>query len=126
ILELIPPPASGYGDGTAEPFDRKTTPTFDPIGAAQIAADIAISTLLVPERAARTIEQHGRDSSVPGFDEIVSALVRSTWSGPRAADGYGQAIQEAVQNLLIVRLMDLAANSAASSLVRAECADGPR
>jgi hypothetical protein len=126
ILELIPPPASGYGDGTAEPFDRKTTPTFDPIGAAQIAADIAISTLLVPERAARTIEQHGRDSSVPGFDEIVSALVRSTWSGPRAADGYGQAIQEAVQNLLIVRLMDLAANSAASSLVRADASAGLR
>jgi hypothetical protein len=126
ILALIPPPAFGYGNGTAEPFDRKTTPTFDPIGAAQIAADVAITTLLTPERAARTIEQHGRDASVPGFDEIVSALVRKTWSAPRATDGYGQNIQEAVQNLVIVRLMDLAANSNASSLVRADASAGLR
>ena len=27
---LIPPPAFGYGGGTAEPFDRRTDPTFDP------------------------------------------------------------------------------------------------
>jgi hypothetical protein len=126
ILALIPPPASGYGDGTAEPFDRKTTPTFDPVGAAQIAADIAITALLTPERAARTIEQHGRDASVPAFDEIVSGLVRRTWSAPRASDGYGQAIQEAVQNLVIVRLMDLAANANASSLVRADASAGLR
>jgi hypothetical protein len=126
ILALIPPPAFGYGGGTAEPFDRRTTPTFDPIGAAQISADVAITALLTPERAARTIEQHGRDASVPGFDEIVSALVRRTWSAPRAADGYGQAIQEAVQHLVIVRLMDLAANSDASSLVRAEASAGLR
>ena len=126
ILALIPPPASGYGGGTAEPFESKTTPAFDPIGAAQMAADVAITALLTPERAARTIEQHGRDASVPGFDEIVSALVRRTWSAPRAADGYGQAIQEAVQNLLIVRLMDLAANSSASSLVRADASAGLR
>jgi hypothetical protein len=126
ILALIPPPAFGYGNGTAEPFDRKTTPTFDPIGAAQIAADVAITAVLTPERAARTIEQHGRDASVPGFDAIVSALVRRTWSAPRASDGYGQAIQDAVQNLVIVRLMDLAANSSASSLVRADASAGLR
>ena len=126
ILALIPPPAFGYGNGTAEPFDRKTTPTFDPIGAAQIAADVAITAILTPERAARTIEQHGRDATVPGFDDIVSALVRKTWSAPRAADGYGQNIQEAVQNLVIVRLMDLAANASASSLVRADASAGLR
>jgi hypothetical protein len=126
ILALIPPPAFGHGGGTAEPFERKTTPTFDPIGAAQIAADIAITALLTPERAARTIEQHGRDASVPGFDEVVSALVRRTWSAPRATDGYGQAIQEAVQDLLIVRLMDLATNSGTSSLVRADASAGLR
>ncbi len=126
ILALIPPPASGYGGGTAEPFERRTTPTFDPIGAAQIAADIPITVLLNPERAARTIEQHGRDGSAPAFDAIVSALVRTTWSAPHATDGYGQAIQDAVQNLVIVRLMDLAANPDASSLVRADASAGLR
>ncbi len=56
VLSLIPPTAFGYGDGTAEPFDRRTNPTFDPIGAATIAADVAVSALLQPQRAARVNE----------------------------------------------------------------------
>ena len=62
ILALIPPPASGYGDATAEPFGRRTDPTFDPIGAAQIAADVTLTALLNAQRGARLIEQHGRDA----------------------------------------------------------------
>src|SRR5690606_21441701 len=51
ILDLIPPRAFGYGGGTAEYFGRRTSPDFDPIGAATIAADLAISPLLNPQRA---------------------------------------------------------------------------
>jgi Met-zincin/Domain of unknown function (DUF5117) len=126
ILALIPPAASGYGDGTAETFGRHTDPTFDPIGAAGIAADITITAILQPQRAARTIEQHGRDASVPGLGEIVSSLVQKTWSAPRASDGYGQAIQEAVQSLLVERLMDLASDASAAAQVRAQASAGLR
>ena len=75
ILDLIPPPAFGYGGGTAEAFDRRTDPTFDPIGAATIAADLAISALLQPERAARVNEHAARDTGNPSFSDVVSALV---------------------------------------------------
>jgi hypothetical protein len=126
ILALIPPAASGYGDGTAEPFGKRTDPTFDPIGAATIAADVTLTAILQPQRAARTIEQHGRDATIPGFGDIVSALVQKTWNAPRAADGYGQAIQDAVQSLLIERLMDLAADTSASAQVRAQASAGLR
>jgi hypothetical protein len=126
ILRLIPPTASGYGGGTAETFGRRTDPTFDPIGAATIAADVTITALLQPQRAARTIEQHGRDAGVPGFGDIVSALVRHTWSAPPPSDGYGQAIEEAVQRLLVQRLMDLAADTDASPQVRAHASAGLR
>jgi uncharacterized protein DUF4953/uncharacterized protein DUF5117 len=126
IIALIPPAASGYGAGTAEPFGKHTDPTFDPIGAATIAADVTLTAILQPQRAARTIEQHGRDAAIPGFGEIVSALVQNTWTAPRAADGYGQAIQEAVQSLLVERLMDLAADASASAQVRAQAAGGLR
>jgi Met-zincin/Domain of unknown function (DUF5117) len=126
ILRLIPPTASGYGGGTAEEFEKRTTPTFDPIGAATIAADITITALLQPQRAARTIEQHGRDAAIPGFGEIVNALVQRTWSGAPPADGYGRAIQEAVQSQLVLRLMDLAADAQATSQVRAQASAGLR
>ena len=126
ILALIPPQASGYGDGTAELFDKRTDPTFDPIGAATVAADVVFQAVLNPQRAARLVEQHGRDASIPGFGDVVTALVQRTWGAARPADGYGVAIQEAVQNLAIVRLMDLAADESASSQVRAYAAAGLR
>jgi hypothetical protein len=126
ILQLIPPTASGYGGGTAERFEKRTDPTFDPIGAATIAADITVTALLQPQRAARTIEQHGRDAAVPGFGDIVSALVQRTWAGVRPPDGYGQSIQEAVQSVVVQRLMDLAADTQAGPQVRAQASAGLR
>jgi hypothetical protein len=118
ILTLIPPTASGYGGGTAEKFEKRTDPTFDPIGAATIAADVTVTALLQPQRAARTIEQHARDQSIPGFGDLVTALVQRTWVAAPPADGYGQAIQEAVQSLVVQRLMDLAADTRAAPQVR--------
>jgi hypothetical protein len=126
ILRLIPPTASGYGGGTAERFDKHTDPTFDPLGAASIAADVTLTALLQRERAARTIEQHGREAAIPGFGDVVSAIVQRTWGGAAPADGYGQAVQETVQNLVVQRLMDLAADLQASPQVRAQAAAGLR
>src|SRR5258708_18544514 len=124
MMQLIPPTASGYGGGTAEAYEKRTAWVFDPIGAATIAADIAVRALLQPQRAARTIEQHGRDQSVPGFGDVVNAIVQRTWSAARPADGYGQAIQEAVQSLVVERLMDLAADTQAAPQVRAHASAG--
>jgi hypothetical protein len=126
VLDLIPPPAFGYGGSTAEPFARRTDPTFDPIGAATIAADLAISALLQPQRAARVIEHNGRSAASPGFDDVVGALVRATWGAARPTDGYGRSILQAVQSLTITRLMELAASGDASPQVRAEAAAGLR
>src|SRR5690349_24550136 len=41
-----------------------------------------------------SIEQHGRDAAVPGFGDVVGALVQKTWGGVKPADGYGQARSE--------------------------------
>src|SRR3954470_419285 len=126
ILRLIPPTASGYGGGTAEAFEKRTDPVFDPIGAATIAADITLTALLDRARAARTIEQHGRDAAVPGFGDIVSAVVERTWRGTRPADGYGAAIEEAVQSQVVQRLMELASDAQAAPAVRAHASAGLR
>ena len=126
ILHLVPPTASGYGGGTAEEFDKRTDPVFDPIGAATIAADVTIGALFDRARAARSVEQHGRDAAIPGFGEIVNAVIQRSWRAPKPADGYGLAIQEAVQSLVVQRLMEVAADASATSAVRAHASAGLR
>ena len=84
VLSLIPPTAFGYGGGTAEPFDRRTDPTFDPIGAATIAADVAVSALLQPQRAARVNEHAARNAANPSLQRRGDVARDRTWGAPRA------------------------------------------
>jgi len=118
ILALIPPRAFGYEGGTQELFTKRTDPTFDPISAATIAADLAVSGLLEPHRAARLIEFHTRDRANPDFNEVVNALLARTWEADAPADAYAAAIAQAVQSLTMERLMDLAGNPDASPQAR--------
>ena len=119
ILDLIPPRAFGYDGGTTELFSKRTAPTFDPIAAATIAADLAVSGLLDPNRAARLIEFHSRDSGNPDFKEVVDALIATTWKAAPPKNAYHSEIARAVQSLTVTELMDLAADPSAASQVRA-------
>lgn len=126
ILKLIPPLAYGYGSQRSERFSKRTNPMFDEIGAAEIAADMTISGLLEPNRAARTISFNARDRANPNFSEVVAALVKATWGVPVPANAKLAAVQRAVQSLTAARLMDLAANERAQPQVRAVAADALR
>ncbi|HWP45447.1 MAG TPA: zinc-dependent metalloprotease, partial [Blastocatellia bacterium] len=126
LLDLIPPRAYGYGGGTIELFSKRTDPKFDPIAAATIAADLAISGLLQHQRAARLIEFHARNRSNPDFEEVVEALIARTWKAPVPRDPYHAVISQAVQSLTLTRLMDLAANPDASPQVRAVATESLR
>ncbi len=124
IVDLIPPPASGYTFGTAELFPRATSPAFDPVSAAVVAADLAVSGLLQPARAARLERFHAERSTDPGFQEVVTALLNRAWGkgttgapAPREP-GLRGAVAEAVQTLVVSRLMDLSARNDADPAVR--------
>ena len=119
IVALIPPRAFGYEGGTQELFAKRTDPAFDPVAAAVIAADLAVSALLEPHRAARLNEYHALDRANPNFAEVAGALVTRTWRAPAPKDAYQAAIARTVQSLVVTRLMDLAADPDASSQVRA-------
>ena len=119
LLRMMPPTAYGYGSGRSEQFAKRTSPVFDPVGAAEIAADMAVTGLLEPNRAARMINQNARSRTSPHFSEVVGALVKTVWSNAAATNANEAAIQRAVQSLTVNRLMDLAANSNANSEVRA-------
>ena len=118
IVALIPPRAFEYGGGATELFSRQTELTFDPIAAATIAADLAISGLLQPERAARLIQFHSMNKQNPDFKEVIDKIVNQIWKQPTPKDEYAAAVMRAVQTLLVTRLMETAADEDASPLVR--------
>lgn len=118
ILQLIPPRAFGYEGGTQELFQKRTDPAFDPVAAAVVAADLAVSRLLEPRRAARLIQFHALDKSNPDFREVLEALLTRTWRDHTPRDEYQAAVERAVQSLVVTRLMDLAADDSASTQVR--------
>jgi hypothetical protein len=126
ILKLIPPTAYGYYSSRAERFAKRTNPVFDPIGAAEIAADIAISGLLEPNRAARLIHFNAQNKTNPHFREVVDAVVKTTWKMPVSPNTNQAAIERAVQSLTVMRLMDSAANSNAQPQVRATATEALR
>jgi hypothetical protein len=126
ILDLIPPVATGFEGGTAEYFGRRTDPAFDPLAATSIAADLTLSALLNPQRAARLQEFHALNAANPDFKEVTEALIGQTWKAPRPANAYQAALAEVVQSQVATRLMELAANGEASTQVRATASQALR
>jgi len=126
ILEMIPPRAFGYEGGTTELFTKRTDPSFDPIAAASVAADFAVSGLLERHRAARLIEFHSRSNANPDFKEVVDALIGATWNTAPAKNAYHVEIARAVQSLTVTQLMVLASDSSAGAQVRAVATEALR
>ncbi|MEJ6980112.1 zinc-dependent metalloprotease [Pedobacter sp. P351] len=118
LISKIPPRPSGF-PASVETFTGYTGPTFDPIAAAETAASTTISYLLNSERAARLIEYSSRDSGQPGFMPIVDKLFERTWKAPMPA-GYKGELQTTVNNQVVKYLLQLAANSSASEIVRGQ------
>jgi hypothetical protein len=118
IIDLIPPRAYGYERGTAELFEKRTTPVFDPIAAAMSSADITLGALLDPRRAARMDQFHTENATNPDFNEVLSRLLDVA-----TAPG---AVSRATCRLATTRLMELASNRDADSQVRAEATEALR
>jgi hypothetical protein len=109
LLKQIPPRPSGYG-GSRELFPRYTGPMFDAITPAVVAADMTVGFLLDEGRAARVVEQHALDESIPALGWVVDQLLTAAFSA-QTASAYEAEIARAVQRVVVERLMTLAANS---------------
>jgi hypothetical protein len=126
LLAMLPPTAFGYDGGPSEHFDGHEGSFFDPLAAASVAADLTVSALLQPERAARLVDFHARDARNPDFGEVVGALVTKTFaSGPQVRP-QDLAIRRTIQNLVVTRLIALASSADASFAVRADARRGLR
>jgi hypothetical protein len=117
IVELIPPRPLGYYD-SRELFNSHTDPTFDPLGAAETAAAMSAKLLLNAERAARLVEAKARNSSNLGLADMLDEVIQKTWQQP-VEKGYKGAVQNTVNHVVLLEMMNLAADQEASSQVRA-------
>lgn len=118
ILKVLQPKTEVFGGFNTELFPRHTGLTFDPVAAASIAADMAISGLLNPERAARLVEFHARDPKNPGLPEVIQAI-RTKLRATSLAENAAALSLRAAQSVFAMRLMELGANESASPDVRA-------
>jgi hypothetical protein len=117
ILQIIPPLAFGMDGG--ERFGKRTSPTFDPIGAATSAADLTAGFILQPERMARLVEFHARNEDYPGLAEAVERTLEATWYAPRESTAYLQEIRNAVDRVVLDRLLSEAGSGGNAAQVRA-------
>ena len=114
IRDLIPPPSYAWGDANTELFPRRTTPVFDPIAAAMTSADISVSALLDPARAARLAQQESNLSLREVFNALIDVAARP---GP---------VSRGTRTLIMTRTAQLANNRDADPQARAEAFDALR
>lgn len=117
LLSMIPPRPPEYPRGR-EHFKIHTSPAFDALAPAESAAQHVLQFLFHPERAARLVEFHARNSENPGLDEVIDAILAATWKSSHP-EGYNGQIANAVDEAALYDLMGLAANEHARDEVRA-------
>ena len=93
------------------------------MSAAEAAADMTISLILNPERAARLVQYHAENQDNPDLREVISNLIQATWG--RVHDtGLQLEVVRAVDYVVAMRLMSLALDLSAPAEVRSIATDG--
>jgi hypothetical protein len=109
VVRQLPPRPMGWGD-TRELFPRYTGDMFDIITPAVVATDLALSNVLDAERAARVVEQHAVDATVPSLDDVIDAVLSATFE-VATVDAYEREIKRATERVAVDALIRLAANA---------------
>ncbi len=117
LLAVLPPQPPGY-PRTQESFAAHTGLTFDPVAAAESAADLTLGLVLNPERASRLVQYHARDPQVPGLDEVLAATLKQVQTRP-AGEGLNVTVSRAVEMRAAEAVLGLAANPEAAAEARA-------
>ena len=127
ILDLIPPPSPGRGRGR-EQLPSRAGPAFDPVAAAELAADLTFGMILDDSRATRLIDHHARDPEQPGLGEVLERLLDATWradSAPGLAGEVGRAVDAAMLRRLFALASGAPLGSARAGVPTNLAASGP-
>jgi len=118
ILKLLPPVPPGY-PRTRESFPSHTGLTFDPVAAAESAADLTLNVLLDPSRASRLIEYHMRAPASLSLRGVLEAVSTAVAERPEGGHTMSSEVERAVEFRALEAMLALAVNPAASSQARA-------
>lgn len=108
IIKLIPPRPAGYSY-TKELFNRRTGLAFDPLAAAESAADFPLSFLFNPARLNRMVQYHAENDGL-GIGEMINIIMDKTWKAPRLK-GLGELILQQNEQLLLTYLLGVSLNT---------------
>jgi hypothetical protein len=117
LLKIIPPRPIGYSRHR-ELIKIKTELTFDPISAAESAADLTFSLILHSARANRLIEHHARYPKLAGLPTVIDRLVSATFKSA-TKPGLEGVIQMSTNHVLFTNLAKLALAKNASAETKA-------
>ena len=120
VAVMIPPPAFRHDEG--EVFAGHTELLFDPLGAAEAAADFTVGEVLHPQRMARLVV-YGSMGDYPGLEEVTDRLLEATWGGAEETGEYRARVQHAIQRAVVDRMMQQAGSASTMTEVRAILSD---
>jgi hypothetical protein len=109
VLDTLSPRPSGY-PRHRELFPRYTGLPFDPVTPGLVAADLTITFVLNPERAARLVSQQAYDSTLPSLGSVIDRLIAAVFDD-KPANAYETLVNLAVQRAFVDRLTTLAAQA---------------
>ncbi len=118
VLQALLPRAFSQ-DANRELFSHATAPVFDALGAAETASRMAVEAVLQSERAARLVDFHRREASLPGLEEVLDKLVSTAF--PATAENVPRlaALREVIQQAVVSGMVRAAENADAPERVRA-------
>ncbi len=116
LLDLLPPLPPGLVR-TRESFPSETGLTFDPIAAAESAADLTLQVLFDPARASRLVQYHARNPANPSLHDVIAATFVAVSNRPSGI-GLNAEVARAVEYRTVEALLTLAASPSASPVAR--------
>lgn len=109
VVALIPPVAYGYERGR-EHFPRYTGVAFDPLGAAEAAADLTLAAILQPQRLARMDFQQSQQADRLSVAELMRQLTRFAGQQSSRSNPATAPIAWTVEKRLLLHLIRLASD----------------
>jgi len=117
IIRLIPPRPAGY-EYTPELFTHRTGLVFDPLGAAETAADLGLSFLFNTDRLNRMAQYQAENNGL-GIPEMTDLLIGRTFKSPRL-QGLPELIRQQNGQLLLSYILTASVDDRASFATRAQ------
>jgi hypothetical protein len=117
VLALLAPPAYGYRQEDRRAFETRAAPAFDQLEIARVLSTMVVRPLFMPQRAARLVAFHARDSRLPSLTDVIGTTIDRTWGATHAANE--AALGRVTEWVVVDELIRLAADPEASVDARA-------